>query len=131
MLLLPRRQCRIEGTLNDNRCWVLTDRQKRMKLDPKSEAMLFIGMADRSKAWRFYDHHACQIGKSRDTIFTVPKCTAPINDDNFNFIEIQAPTALAQEDVSAGGDTVGQWAGEPAPLQLNIPAERVMSPPPA
>ncbi len=114
-----------------SQCWVLTDRQKQTKLDPKSEAMLFMGMADRSKAWRFYGPRVRRIGKSRNIVSAVPKRTAPVNDDEFNFIEIQAPAAPAPEDVSAGGDTAGQRAGEPAPPQLNVPTERVTSPPPA
>ncbi|KAI0758844.1 hypothetical protein C8Q74DRAFT_1372755 [Fomes fomentarius] len=82
--------------------WVLTNRQKRTKLDPKSKAMLFMGMADGSKVWKFYDPHARQVGKSRNIIFAVPRRIAPANDDDFNFIEIQAPTTPAQEDVPAG-----------------------------
>ncbi len=107
------------------------DRQKQTKLDPKSEAMLFMNMADGSKAWRFYDPCACRIGKSCQIVFAVPKCTAPVNDDNFTLIEIQAPAVPAQEDLSARGDTAGQRAGDPAPPQLNVPAKRVTSPPPA
>ncbi len=93
--------------------------------------MLFMGMADGSKAWRFYDPSAHRIRKSHNTVFAIPKHTAPANDNDFNFIEIQAPTAPAQEDVSVGGDTAGQWAREPAPPQLNVPAKRVTSSPPA
>ena len=51
------------------KCWVPTDRKKRTKLDPKSQPMYFMGIAEGTKGWRYYDPRARKIGKSRNLIF--------------------------------------------------------------
>ncbi len=77
------------------KCWVLTDRKKRTKLDPKSQPMHFMGMAPGSKDWKFFDPKARHIGKSRNIIFAVPKCAQPaVDEDKYDFIELSAPTPL-------------------------------------
>ena len=81
-------------------CWVLIPDEQRGKLDAKSAKRIFIGMADGSKAWRYYEPRTRYIGKSRNIIFetpTHPTTTASdieivhpiINEDKGSIIENQ------------------------------------------
>ena len=73
------------------RCWVLTDRKKRTKLDPKSQPMFFMGIAEGTKGWRYYDPRSRKIGKSRNIIFAVPKQHAHVDEDDLDYVEFSSP----------------------------------------
>ncbi|PIL28276.1 hypothetical protein GSI_09564 [Ganoderma sinense ZZ0214-1] len=98
------------------KCWVLTDRKKRTKLELKSQLMRFMGVAPGSKGWKYYDPKARRIGKSRNIIFAVPKRTQPAPDsdeDEYDLIELSTPTPLEGENVTGGEQASG---GDRAPL---------------
>ncbi|EJF55486.1 hypothetical protein DICSQDRAFT_25697, partial [Dichomitus squalens LYAD-421 SS1] len=100
------------------RCWVLTDRQKRTKLDPKSQPMFYMGPAPGTKGWGYYDPKSRRIGKSRNIIFAVPKSQPPAGDDDDEYVELSLPAPLEGEngiigDLAQGGDTTVSPANVP------------------
>ncbi|KAJ8481821.1 hypothetical protein ONZ51_g5747 [Trametes cubensis] len=80
------------------KCWVLTSPDKRSKLDPRSEAMHFVGIAPGSKAWLYYDPRSRRVGKSRNIVFAIQQSQAqpPESDDDDYLIRI-TPAPLEGE----------------------------------
>ena len=100
------------------KCWVLTDRKKRTKLDPKSQPMYFMGIAEGTKGWRYYDPRARKIGKSRNLIFAVPKRESHANDDDLDYVEFPSPSLEGEN------ATNKQMTKEGPENQAQAPAEK-------
>ena len=49
--------------------YVYVNDEKRRKLDPKSEACIFVGYCEHSKAYKFYNSKTHKVVVSRDAIF--------------------------------------------------------------
>src|SRR6266481_2072124 len=50
-------------------CWIMVPEQRRTKFDPKAEQHIFTGIADNTKAWRYYNTRSKIIQTSRNIIF--------------------------------------------------------------
>ncbi len=98
------------------RCWVLTSPEQRTKLDPKSKPMYFMGVADGSKAWRYYDPVARRVGKSRNVIFAVPKRAVQQDEDDYEYIELPSqPLEGESGSTQAVGGSTESNSGAEAP----------------
>lgn len=52
------------------RCWVMVPAERRKKLDPKAEEHIFAGIAEFSKAWKYYNTKTGIIQVSRNITFS-------------------------------------------------------------
>src|SRR6266481_7516136 len=50
-------------------CWIMVPEQRCTKLDPKAKQHIFTGIADNTKAWRYYNTQSKIIQTSRNVIF--------------------------------------------------------------
>ncbi len=108
------------------KCWVLTPRTMRTKLDPKSRSMHFVGMAAGSKAWKYYDPKSRRVGKSRNLIFAITKRTSgsvpELTEGEYDFVDLPAPALLEGEssiegEQPSGGDrALDRPQAPPAPI---------------
>ena len=89
------------------RCWVMVPDQHRAKLDPKAEEHYFVGVAEHSKAWKFYNKFTrhvqilCNItfDESDTKLFPIP------NEDESTTVlplegEIQAPEWQSSQELA-------------------------------
>ena len=51
------------------RCWVMIPDQHRLKLDPKVEEHIFVGVAEHTKAWKYYNKISRHVQNSRNITF--------------------------------------------------------------
>ena len=110
------------------KCWVLTEQKKWTKLDPKSQAMHFMGMAPGSKGWKYFNPKVQRISKSCNIIFAVPKCVqlSP-NEDKYDLIELSTPMLLKGENGTGSKQASG---GDHAPLIVQQQSTDVPAPAP-
>ena len=87
------------------RCWVMIPDQRRAKLDPKAEEHYFVGVAEHSKAWKFYNKFTRHVQISRNITFDESDTKLfPIpNEDESTTVlplegEIQAPERQSSQE---------------------------------
>ena len=73
-------------------CWVMVPDQRRMKLDPKVEEHLFVGVTEYAKAWKYYNKISKHIQISRNITFDQSDTKLyPIADINANDEDMVPP----------------------------------------
>src|SRR5882724_13002305 len=90
------------------KCWIMVPDQRHTKLDPKAEQHLFTGIAENTKAWRYYNTCSRIIQRSRNIIFNKEDTKIyPIPEDEEEEIipNLPIPTATITE---VDDDTVEQ-----------------------
>jgi hypothetical protein len=81
-------------------CWVLQQDGNNSKLDPKSRKFIFVGVADGTKGYRYYNSKTHQILTSRNVLFEVEE---RVSDE----VEITHPAPLEGESGISGKQTSG------------------------
>src|SRR5262249_31411319 len=51
------------------KCWVLVPEERRTKLEPRAEEHIFVGIAENSKSWKYYNVKTRNIQFSRNITF--------------------------------------------------------------
>jgi len=81
-------------------CWVLQQDGNNSKLDPKSRKFIFVGVADGTKGYRYYNSKTHQILTSRNVVFMA-------DGDGSDVVEVTHPAPLEGESGISGKQTSG------------------------
>ena len=96
-------------------CWVLQQDGKNSKLNPKSWQFIFVGVADGTKGYRYYNSQTHQILTSRNIIFE-------IEDKEMDTVEITHPAPLEGESGPNSKQTSDEEHNQaPAPVTDHLP----------
>jgi hypothetical protein len=88
-------------------CWVLQQDGKNSKLDPKSHQFIFVGIADGTKGYRYYNSQTHQILTSWNVVFMA-------EEEKSDLVEIPHPASLEGESGNDGKQPLGE-NGDQAP----------------
>jgi transposase InsO family protein len=81
-------------------CWVLQQGGNLSKLDPKSREFIFVGIADGTKGYRYYNTKTHQILTSRNVVFLA-------GEEKYDEVEVTHPTQLEGESGNDGKQSSG------------------------
>ena len=82
-------------------CWVLQQDGKNSKLDPKSHQFIFVGVADGTKGYRYYNPKTHQTLTSQNVVFATEERVSDV-------VEITHPALLEGENGNDGKRTSGE-----------------------
>ena len=100
------------------RCWVMIPDQHHLKLDPKVEEHIFVGVTKHAKAWKYYNKISRHVQTSRNIIFdqndtklfSIPN---EDNDDNPAPLEGETSTCEAAPEPSKDPDPITLQTSSP------------------
>jgi hypothetical protein len=85
-------------------CWVLQQGGNLSKLDPKSCEFIFVGIADGTKGYRYYNTVTHQILTSRNVVFLM--------EEKFEEVEVTHPMQLEGESGNSGKHSSGEESNQ-------------------
>ena len=100
-------------------CWVLQQDGKNSKLDPKLCQFIFVGIADSTKGYRYYNTQTHQTLTSRNVVFKT-------DEDMSDVVEVTHPALLEGESGISDKQTSGEKGND---ATLNLPEKETHTPP--